>query len=92
MDASGKRAGSLALMVVGAIMALACVSAIGAATTLVVMAIDTGPAEAIVPHDRECSVVAWKAGELHCLRGVFAGTHGPARGESAVVAQAVSAR
>ena len=78
-------------MVVGAIMALACLSAIGAVTTLVVMAASTGP-EAVAAHDRECAVVAWKAGEFHCFRSVFAGTEKPERSDLAVVAQASSGR
>jgi spermidine/putrescine-binding protein len=40
MDASEKRTGSLALLALGAVAALACVSAIAAATTLVVLAWD----------------------------------------------------
>ena len=60
---------SLALIALGAVAALACVSAIGAATTLVVIAVnDSKPVEAVVPYDRECSVVAWKSGSIHCFR------------------------
>jgi hypothetical protein len=40
MDAREKRAGSLALLVLGAVAALACVCAIGAATALVIIAWD----------------------------------------------------
>jgi len=80
---------SLALMALGAITALACVSAIGAVTTLVVMAMGTEP-EAVRPHDRDCAVVAWKSGEVHCFRGVFAGADRSERGDLAVVTQAGS--
>lgn len=81
----------LALLVLGAITALACVSAIGAVTTLVVLAANPEP-EAMVTHDRDCAVVAWKSGEVHCFRGGFAGTDKPGRGDLAVVTQAGSAR
>jgi hypothetical protein len=58
-------------MVLGAIAVLACVSAIGAATTLVVMAVnDPEPARAVVRYDRECAVVAWKSGSIHCFRNI----------------------
>jgi hypothetical protein len=39
-DAPESRAGAVALMVLGVVIALACASAIGAVTTLVVMALD----------------------------------------------------
>ena len=65
------RTTSLALIALGVVAALACVSAIGAATTLVVMAMnDSHPAEAVVPYDRECAVVAWKSGSIHCFRTI----------------------
>ncbi len=89
MPTPHNRISSLALMALAAMAALACVSAIGAVTTLVVMATN---AESMVPHDRECAVVAWKSGEVHCLRGNFAGTDKPQRGDLAVVTQAGSAR
>ena len=65
------RTTSLALMALAAVAALACVSAIGAATTLVVMAVnDSEPAQPVARYDRECSVVAWKSGSIHCFRTV----------------------
>src|SRR5690349_24894885 len=65
------RTTSLALMVLGVVAALACVSAIGAATTLVVMAMhDSAPAETVARYDRDCAVVAWKSGSIHCFRTV----------------------
>ena len=85
------RTTSLALLALGAITALACVSAIGAATTLIVMATNQEP-DALVPHERECAVVAWKSGEIHCFRGDFAGSGKPGRGDLAVVTQVASAR
>jgi len=86
-----KRNTSLALIALGAITALACVSAIGAATTLVVMAMSP-EAEVVVPYDRDCSVVAWKSGEIHCFRGGLAANDRPSRGDLAVVTQAGFAR
>jgi len=56
-------------MALGALAGLACVSAIGAATTLVVMAMhDSEPAETVVAYNRECTVVAWKSGSVYCFR------------------------
>jgi hypothetical protein len=65
------RTGSLALMALGVVAALACVSAIGAATTLVVMAMnDSEPAQAVASYERDCAVVAWKSGSIHCFRTI----------------------
>ena len=66
-------------------------SAIGAATTLVVIAMNGEP-EAMVSYDRDCAVVAWKSGEIHCFRSDFAGSGKPGRGDLAVVTQVASAR
>ena len=85
------RTTSLALLALGAITALACVSAIGAATTLVVLAANGEP-EALPTHERECALVAWKSGEVHCFRGAFAANDIPSRGDLAVVTQAAFAR
>jgi len=82
---------SLALVVLGAITALACVSAIGAVTTLVVMAANS-ETDAGTARDRECAVVAWRSGEIHCFRSAVAGSGKPGRGDLAVVTQAGSAR
>lgn len=89
MGKLANRTTSLALLVIGALTAMTCVSAIGAVTTLVVMA--TNAEEALVPHDRDCAVVAWKSGEVHCFRGVFAGTGRAQIGELAVVTPAGAA-
>jgi phage terminase large subunit-like protein len=72
------------LIVLGMVIALACVSAIGAVTTLVVMAMDT-PASA---EGGDCGVVAWKAGMMHCFRNESSEASKPARHGPAVVAQA----
>jgi hypothetical protein len=95
MDASERRAGSLALMALGAVAVLACVSAIGAATTLIVMAVDESePAVAMATYDEGCAVVAWNSGTTHCFRSLADGANRPARSGPAVViqAQADSAR
>ena len=69
MDASEQRAGSLALIVLGAVTALACALAIGAATMLVFLALDVSePAGAVAVSDADCAVVAWKSGSIHCFR------------------------
>src|SRR5258706_5366846 len=76
------RTTSLALMVLGVLAVIACVSAIGAATTLVVMAMnDSEPAEAVSLHDRDCAVVAWKSGSVYCFRsnGMASSADKPAR-------------
>src|SRR6185503_3715179 len=65
------RTTSLALMALAAVAALACVSAIGAATTLVVLAVnDQQPADPVVLYERECALVAWKSGSIHCFRNI----------------------
>jgi len=89
MSSPEKRAGSIALMALGAFAALACVSAIGTATTLVVFALDTSePVAAIAPYGAECDVVAWRWGTTHCFRGLSDGTGKSARRDAAVVVQA----
>ena len=58
-------------MVLGAVTALACVLAIGAATTLMFLALDvSAPAGAVAVSDADCAVVAWKSGSIHCFRSV----------------------
>ena len=65
------RTTSLALMALAAVAGLACVSAIGAATTLVVLAVnDSQPAETVALYERECAVVARKSGSIHCFRSL----------------------
>ena len=91
MEKAPNRTTAAALLVLGAIAALACVSAIGAATTLVVME-TSGEPDVVVPHDQECAVVAWKSGEVHCFRGGFAANDSRRRGDLAVVTQAGYAR
>jgi hypothetical protein len=89
MDATDKRAGSLALMAISVVMALACVSAIGTVTTLVVMTLDiTEPAPVVATYDAECEVVALKSGITHCLRNIFDAANMPVRRDAAVVIQA----
>lgn len=58
-------------MVLGALTALACVAAIGAATVLLFLAQEaTEPAGAVATSNGDCSVVAWTSGSVHCLRTV----------------------
>jgi hypothetical protein len=84
VDSLPNRTTSLALVALGAIAALACVLAIGAVTTLVVMAADTSaPAQG-----SECNVVAWKTGTVHCFRNGSSEAGKPARDGPAVVVQA----
>jgi hypothetical protein len=62
---------SLALMVLGSLATLACVTAIGAATVLVVIALDDpAPGEAVASYDRDCALVAWKSGSIRCFRNI----------------------
>lgn len=76
-------------MVVGAVAALACVSAIGAATALVVLALEASePAGAVATNDADCAVVAWKSGSVHCFRSVAGEANRPARRGAVVVIQA----
>ena len=76
-------------MVAGAVAALACVSAIGAATALVVLALEASePAGATAPNNRDCAVVAWKSGSVHCFHSVAGGANKLARGDAVVVIQA----
>jgi hypothetical protein len=80
------RTTSLALMALGVVAVLACVSAIGAATTLVVLAMnDPEPAEAVVPHDRDCAVVAWKSGSVYCFRSMAGSADKPARSGPVII-------
>jgi hypothetical protein len=73
MDTSGTRAGSVALLVLSAVTGLACVAAIGAATTLVFMAAgESGPSISLAAYDANCPVVAWKSGTTHCFRNIVA--------------------
>ena len=89
MDASEKRAGSLAWMVLGAVTALACVSAIGAATTLVFLTQEASePAGTVPTNDADCAVVAWKSGSVHCFRNAAGEASKPARRGAVVVIQA----
>ena len=91
MDELPNRRTSLALLALGTFSGLACLLAIGAATALVVMAMDSEP-EDLARHDRDCAVVAWRSGETLCFRGAFAVTDKSERGDLAVVAQSASAR
>jgi hypothetical protein len=92
-DVLESRAGAVALMGLGMLAALACASAIGAATALVVIAMDT-PASAApgrltrTPQSDECAVVAWKSGTSYCFRNKSAEVNGPMRNGPAVVVQA----
>jgi hypothetical protein len=72
------------LIVLGAVAALACISAIGAATTLVVVAMDQ-PAHT---ESGGCAVVAWKTGMTHCFRNERGEGSNTARYRPAVVVQA----
>jgi hypothetical protein len=60
-SASENRAGSVALLVLGFFIALTCVSAIGAAASLVIMTPDER-----TPRGGDCVVVAWNTGMIYC--------------------------
>ncbi len=55
------RAGAVALLVLGFFIALTCVSAIGAAASLVILT-----PEERVPRGGDCVVVAWNTGMIYC--------------------------
>ena len=76
-------------MALAAVAVLACVSAIGAATTLIVMAVDESePKVAMATYDERCAVVAWSSGATHCFRNIAGNADMPARRGPAVVIQA----
>jgi len=83
----------MALMVLGMLVTLTCASAIGAAMTLVVMAIDkpaSAPSTVLarIPQSGECAVTAWKTGMTYCFRDTSAEAGRPSRKGPAVVVQA----
>lgn len=59
------------MVVLGAVTALACVAAIGAATALLFLAQEAiEPSGAVATSTGDCSVVAWTSGSMHCFRTV----------------------
>lgn len=92
-DVSESRAGAVVLMTLGMLVTLACASAIGAAATLVILAVDK-PASATpavlahVPQSGECTVMAWKTGMIYCFRSESVEAAGLVGGGPAVVVQA----
>ena len=82
---SENRAGAVALMVLGFVTALTCVSAIGAVASLVFMTPDER-----APSDGECVVVAWNTGMIYCLSRKSSEGNKPMHIGPAVVANALA--
>jgi hypothetical protein len=90
-DGPESKAGATALIVISALIALACASAIGTVATLVVFAVDNPPLHET--RSGECAVVAWKTGTTYCFGDRTAEANGALAGPTVVIqAQAGPAR
>jgi len=83
--ASENRVAAVALLVLGFFIALTCVSAIGAAASLVILT-----PEERAPRGGDCVVVAWNTGMIYCQGAKSGEANKPMRFSPSVVAVAPS--